>query len=216
MEKCQDSLSNVVLMNPWYLPTIPTTILTFADVCSAYQDLFSQMNSKGLQSTAKAVQYSLILTLELDFNAKEEKLFNECTDSVVRQDPKKFCMVDIIGLTEFALWTDKEIDSYCTAAATQVVLDCSDGFCTPCADEISFLFTRYANVLDQLTTNLFQLISSYQATVLQNSNAFNSISKQINPYQDKTAGIQLPKNVTAQLQILDGVYAEIEKSQDSQ
>jgi hypothetical protein len=118
MDKCQSSLSNNAIMNPWYLPTIPTTILTFADVCSAYQDLFTQMNSKGLQSTSKAIQYSLILTLELDFNAKEEKLFNECTDSVVRQDPKKFCMVDIVGLTEFALWTDKEIDGYCTAAAT--------------------------------------------------------------------------------------------------
>jgi hypothetical protein len=42
------------------------------------------MSNKNITYMPKAVQYSLVLTLELDFNSKEEKLFNECTDSVVK------------------------------------------------------------------------------------------------------------------------------------
>jgi len=55
----------------------------------------------------------------------------------------------------------------CTASATQVVLDCSDGICTPCADVISFMFTRYANLMDQETSKIFAVIQSAQAGILQ-------------------------------------------------
>ena len=52
-----------------------------------------------MHDLGKAVQYSLILTMELDYNSKEEKLFNECTDAIVKQDPKKFCLTEIATLT---------------------------------------------------------------------------------------------------------------------
>jgi hypothetical protein len=76
------------------------------------------MDARQKNSFTKAVQYSLVLTLELDFNAKEEKLFNECTDSIVQTDPKRYCLQDIQGTTKFGLWTQQEIDSMCAAAAT--------------------------------------------------------------------------------------------------
>ena len=57
------------------------------------------MELKGMHDLGKAVQYSLILTMELDYNSKEEKLFNECTDAIVKQDPKKFCLTEIATLT---------------------------------------------------------------------------------------------------------------------
>jgi len=78
-------------MNPWYMPSVPTTILSFGDICRAYQDLFGQMTKKTIRSIDKAVEYSLVLTIELDFNSKEEKLFNECTDSSVKADPQRYC-----------------------------------------------------------------------------------------------------------------------------
>ena len=105
-------------MNPWYLPSIPTALLSFSDVCQSLRDLFKEMEVKGRDSLAKAAQYSLVLTLELDFNSKEEKLFNECTDSIVKNDPKKFCMNEIVTLSSFSLWTEKEVDSLCAAVAT--------------------------------------------------------------------------------------------------
>lgn len=37
-------------MNPWYLPSIPTTLLGYSDMCEAYKDLFIQMNKKGASS----------------------------------------------------------------------------------------------------------------------------------------------------------------------
>jgi hypothetical protein len=93
------------------------------------------MKNKGLEnSISKATQYSLILTMELDYNSKEEKLFNDCTDSVVRTDPKRYCTSEIAGLSDFEIWTRTEIENMCSAATTQVILDCSDGVCTPCAD----------------------------------------------------------------------------------
>lgn len=101
-----------------------------------------------------------MLTLELDFNSREEKIFNECTDSVVKQDPKRFCKESILGLTPFELWTDQETDKMCSAAANQVVLDCGDdGDCAPCADEVSLMFTRYANYLDSETSKLYTQIT---------------------------------------------------------
>ena len=64
------------------------------------------MELKGLNNLSKAVQYSLVLTLELDFNSKEEKLFNECTDSLVKMDPKGYCLNDIVKVSPFPLWTN--------------------------------------------------------------------------------------------------------------
>ena len=32
-EKCSNALKNSAVMNPWYLPTVPTTILSFGDLC---------------------------------------------------------------------------------------------------------------------------------------------------------------------------------------
>lgn len=93
-------------MNPWYLPSIPTTMLTFHDMCTSYRDLFKEMEVKKIKNLSKAVQYSLVLTLELDFNSKEEKLINECTDSVVKVDPKKYCLTELAVVSSFTLWTD--------------------------------------------------------------------------------------------------------------
>lgn len=36
-------LVDKITMNAWYLPSVPTTLLTFKDVCKGYQDLFIQM-----------------------------------------------------------------------------------------------------------------------------------------------------------------------------
>eukprot|EP00349_Pseudokeronopsis_sp_Brazil_P001302 CAMPEP_0202958092 /NCGR_PEP_ID=MMETSP1396-20130829/2438_1 /ASSEMBLY_ACC=CAM_ASM_000872 /TAXON_ID= /ORGANISM="Pseudokeronopsis sp., Strain Brazil" /LENGTH=282 /DNA_ID=CAMNT_0049675941 /DNA_START=316 /DNA_END=1164 /DNA_ORIENTATION=- len=196
-DKCSNALKNSAVMNPWYLPTVPTTILSFGDLCQAYQELFLQMESRSLHSLSKGVQYSLVLTLELDFNSKEEKLFNECTDSIVAKDPKKFCQDEITRSTSFSLWTEAEVDSMCAAASTQVALDCSEGVCTPCADEISFMFTRYANLMDQETSKIFQLINNMQANILQNQNQFNSISQTVAPLSSATAEIVLPKDKQA-------------------
>jgi hypothetical protein len=114
------------------------------------------MKNKGLSDNiAKAIQYSLILTMELDYNSKEEKLFNDCTDSVVRADPKRFCMSEIASISDFEIWTRADVENMCSAATTQVILDCSDDVCTPCADEVSFMFIRYADFLDSETTKLY-------------------------------------------------------------
>jgi hypothetical protein len=101
-------------------------------------------------------------------------------------------MDTIIGLTPFELWNVQDIDKMCASAATAVVLDCSDGSCTPCADEISFMFTRYANFLDTETTKLYTQISGIQATMLQASNNFNGISKELRVSNGDTAQISLP------------------------
>ena len=53
-------------------------------MCAAHKDLFHQMEQKKLKRIDKAGQYSLLLTLEMDFNSGEEKLYNECTDAIVR------------------------------------------------------------------------------------------------------------------------------------
>ena len=44
------------------------------------------------------------MTLELDFNSREEKLFNDCTDSIVKSDPKGYCSNTIVPETPFELW----------------------------------------------------------------------------------------------------------------
>lgn len=118
MQTCADKLRDPKALNPWYLPTIPTTLLSFNDVCHSYADLFSQMKVKGVDNVTKAVQYSLILTLEMDYNSKEEHIFNECTDSIVKQDPKKYCVNEIARVSDFDIWTQSEIDNMCTAATT--------------------------------------------------------------------------------------------------
>ena len=55
MVACNEGIKNAELMNPWYLPTIPTTLLSFNDICKAYDNLFQQMEKKGLHSLPKAV-----------------------------------------------------------------------------------------------------------------------------------------------------------------
>lgn len=117
-EKCMNGLKNAAIMNPWYFPTVPTTLLSFGDVCQSYKELFLQMDSKNIHSLTKAAQFSVILTLELDFNSKEDKLFNECTDSIVQKDPMAFCKDDIVGESAFSLWTDLELQNLCASAAT--------------------------------------------------------------------------------------------------
>jgi hypothetical protein len=51
--------------------------------------------------------------MEMDFNFKEEKLFNECIDSITKIDPKKFCLETIVPLTKFELWTTEDTDRMC-------------------------------------------------------------------------------------------------------
>lgn len=109
------------------------------------------MKNKDQYKFDKATQYSLLMTLELDFNSREEKLFNECTDTIVRADPKSYCKNFVVAETPFELWNAQTIDTLCSGASTHVVLDCSDGSCTPCADVISYMYTRYGNLLDQTT-----------------------------------------------------------------
>ena len=56
--------------------------------------------------------------MEMDFNYKEEKLFNECIDSVTKNDPKRFCKEAIVPMTQFELWTEEDTDNLCQGAAT--------------------------------------------------------------------------------------------------
>lgn len=85
----------------------------------------------------------------------------------------------------------------CTSAGTSVVLDCSDGSCAPCADEISFMFSRYASLLDTTTTKLYTKIASVQAGILQSSNAYNDIAKKFAPRSKETAVIKMPAGARA-------------------
>ncbi|CDW88021.1 UNKNOWN [Stylonychia lemnae] len=204
---CQNTLKTSKDLNPWYLPSLPSQVLTISDTCKSYEDLYYQIRQKDITHLDKSVQYSLLLTLELDFNSREERLFNDCIDSVVKQDPKRYCSDDIVSMTPFDIWTKDKIDNMCAGASTQVILDCSDGQCTPCADSISFMFTRYANTLDTATTKLYTLISAQQAELLQSSNNFNKINKQAKVDIDDISPIQLPsqsiqsKNETGKQQI---------------
>ncbi len=106
------------------------------------------MAVKKIKDVDKSIEYSLVLTLELDFNSKEEKIFNECTDSIVKHNPKKFCLKNLQKYSKFALWNMKEFKNMCAAASTQVTLDCGDGQCQACANIIGFVFTRYATYID--------------------------------------------------------------------
>lgn len=42
------------------------------------------MEIKRIKRLDKAGQYSMLLLMEMDFNSGEEKVYNECTDAVVR------------------------------------------------------------------------------------------------------------------------------------
>lgn len=64
----------------------------------------------------------------------------------------------------------------CATAATQIILDCSDGHCTPCANAVSVMFTRYAGFMDSETTKLYKLIAAKQAALLKANNNFNAIN----------------------------------------
>lgn len=55
MKTCIGKLKDTKIMNPWYLPTVPTTILTFNDICKSHADLFQQMQVKGIDNMPKAV-----------------------------------------------------------------------------------------------------------------------------------------------------------------
>ena len=74
MEECTTTLEDQDTYNPWYLETIPDFIEP-GQVCEAYQDLFEEMALKHIYSIERADSYSLILTIELDFNAKEESIY---------------------------------------------------------------------------------------------------------------------------------------------
>jgi hypothetical protein len=63
------------------------------------------MKQSGISKEVKAVQYSLILTLELDFNSKEEKLFNKCIDSLVKTDSKYYCTSIVMPSSDLSLWS---------------------------------------------------------------------------------------------------------------
>lgn len=56
--------------------------------------------------------------IELDFNVKEEKLFNECIDSVTRVDPKKYCLDTVSNEGNFEFWNKQDLESMCKTAAT--------------------------------------------------------------------------------------------------
>lgn len=58
------------------------------------------------------------------------------------------------------------------------------------------MFTRYANYLDQETTRLYQMISTMQAEILETSNKFNGVSKQI-AVKTQTAPISMPTGIKA-------------------
>jgi hypothetical protein len=85
------------------------------------------MDQRQIKKADKGVQYSLLMTIELDFNIKEEKLFNECIDSVARVDPKKFCLDTVAVEAQFEFWNRQDVESMCKTAATQVILGCADG-----------------------------------------------------------------------------------------
>jgi len=173
-------------LNPWFFPSIPNPHLAPKDACRAITDLLSQMSKSP--TFFKAVQYTLVLTLELDYNSRETTVFNECIDSFVKQDPKQYCLHSVVSPEYFTLWSQQATDSECTSAATQVVLDCSDNQCDACASLIGFIFARYSNLLEAEVNFLFKRIAKEQAKVLQGKNAFNE------PTSD-------PVNVPSKLQI---------------
>lgn len=119
-----DSPQGKASLDKWFFPTMPNENLGAKDSCRAFYDLFGSMSKAP--SFFKAIQYTLILLLELDYNSKETGIFNECIDSYVRQDPKQYCFNQVINPEYFNLWNELAVDSECTSAATQVVLDCSD------------------------------------------------------------------------------------------
>jgi hypothetical protein len=80
----------------------------------------------------------------------------------------------------------------CTAAATQVILDCSDGDCMPCASIVSFVYTRYAQFMDSETTELYQRISNVQASLLKAHNNFNAINDHVRVKVEDTQPISSP------------------------
>jgi hypothetical protein len=83
----------------------------------------------------------------------------------------------VVNPEYFTLWNDQAMDSECTSAATQVVLDCSDNQCDACASLIGFIFVRYSNLLEAEVNFLFKRIAKEQAKVLQAKNAYNDPAK---------------------------------------
>lgn len=122
----------------------------------------------------------------MDFNSREEMIYNECIDYSVKLDPKRFCLGTIASQTPFELWNGNDIDNICSSAATSVILDCSDGECLPCANIVSFVFTRYAQFMDSETTFLYSKISEIQAALLKASNNFNTINDHVSVKIDDT------------------------------
>jgi hypothetical protein len=92
-DKCNARLTSPegkINLNKWFLPSMPNIYLGPKDSCKAVFDLFSSMTKAP--SFFKAVQFSMVLMLELDYNSRETNIFNECIDSYVRQDPKLYCL----------------------------------------------------------------------------------------------------------------------------
>jgi hypothetical protein len=84
-ESCTEKFSQTPeVINPWYVPSLPSNIMTISDTCQALSDMLQEIQMKNLHRFDKAIQYALLLTLELDFNSREEKIYNECIDFVVK------------------------------------------------------------------------------------------------------------------------------------
>lgn len=66
------------------------------------------MKSNSITSQVKAVQYSFVLILEIDYNFKEEFLYNKCVDSDVQSDPNYYCKNSIMSYSDFYLWNDED------------------------------------------------------------------------------------------------------------
>jgi hypothetical protein len=58
------------------------------------------------------------MTVELDYNIKEERLFNECIDTVAKSDPKKYCLETIAEDAHFEFWNKNDIENTCKTAST--------------------------------------------------------------------------------------------------
>jgi len=201
-DKCLERLTTQQnQLDKWFFPTMPNEHLKPKDSCKANYELFSSMQKAP--TFFKAVQYNLVMTLELDYNTRETNIFNECIDSYVKKDPKQYCLHQVVSPDYFTLWSEQAIDSECTSAATQVVLDCSDNQCDACASLIGFIFVRYSNLLEAEVNFLFKRIAKDFSKALQAKNAYNDPTKteMVDAPKEEAKTEKLKELVPAKLQI---------------
>ncbi len=192
VETCEANIKEASNKNPWFFPAIPNEILSYGDMCQGLHDLYIQMKQKDIEGYQKAVSYTLVLWLELDYNAREEILFNNCIDYQVQADPKAYCLSDLVSEGKFELWTRSEIDKVCGNGANQIIIDCGDSSCNACADILGFVFNRYSILIDQSIDIIYKDIQMIQANILSTLGDYTNSLKAPRGSSIQTTNVQLP------------------------